>query len=74
MEIGNVDSYCLVTFAHKIEINKRSKDTMWIAHRFSSLGIQEDKHETISELLVKDSLEKMTTLKTVMFIACFLFG
>lgn len=41
-----------------MEMNKHPKDTIWIAHRFSCLGIQEDKHEAISELLVKDSLEK----------------
>lgn len=32
--------------------------TFWTAHRFPRLGIQEDEHEAVGELLVKDSLEK----------------
>lgn len=63
MEIGNVDSYCFVTFLlTKLKLIKSSKDTVGIAHRFSCLGIQEDEHEAIGELLVKDSLgEKKKT-------------
>lgn len=49
-----------------MEMSKRSKDSGWIAHRFSCLGIQEDEHKAIGELLVKHSLEK-STFKTVMF-------
>lgn len=40
----------------KLKLIKSSKDTVGIAHRFSCLGIQEDEHEAIGELLVKDSL------------------